>query len=61
MVTRRESSTAAPGGERRGQRTGQRGQQELLAVHAGMVERMRAKVNVHPGIMRLSTRDPFRD
>jgi hypothetical protein len=31
--------------ERRGDRTGQRGQQEAAAVHAGTVGRMRAKVN----------------
>jgi hypothetical protein len=33
------------GGERRGEGRGQRGQQEAAAVHAGMVGRMRAKVN----------------
>jgi hypothetical protein len=33
------------GVERRGEGTGQRGQQEAAAVHAGMVGRMRAKVN----------------
>jgi hypothetical protein len=34
-----------PGGERRGEGDGQRGHQEAAAVHAGMVGRMRAKVN----------------
>jgi hypothetical protein len=33
------------GGERRGEGTGQRGQQETAAVHAGMVGRMSQKVN----------------
>jgi hypothetical protein len=38
-------SLLRPGGERRGKSTGQRGQQEAAAVHAGMVGRTRAKVN----------------
>ena len=34
------------GGERRGEGTGQRGQQEAAAVHAGMVGQARVGVNV---------------
>ena len=43
------------GGERHGESTGQRGQQEAAAVHAGMVGRMGGNVNGGAGFGLAST------